>query len=148
MSTLRAFLEQRTTPITPHNQYGLVFQHGREFEPRRLPKPYTMGEQNDCFANSFKMMLRHDFIYCEGYMLPSSDFPLPMLHAWCVDRDGNVLDRTVSAGEYFGIPFKRAFVERIVMKYEMYGIINNWEAGYPMRNADPADFLFTDFEEG
>jgi hypothetical protein len=66
---------------------------------------------------------------------------IPTLHAWCVDADGNVYDPTwrwgtghydVEHGELLGVPMSLDFVRETVLTRERYGVLDNFEQGYPV----------------
>lgn len=70
------------------------------------------------------MLRRPDLVYVEGYAAGI----IPVLHAWCVDSDGKVVDPTWDDGigtEYFGVPFNRAFVMTAVVDKGSYGLIDD-----------------------
>jgi hypothetical protein len=71
------------------------------------------------------MLDRPDLTYCEGI---GSNF-IQTMHAWCVDRDGRVIDPTWkpdpllgTSPEYFGIRLRRAWVIRTTIERRQYGI--------------------------
>lgn len=91
-----------------------VKRYGRQFQPQPLPKVYRRGGFRVCFANSYRMALRHGLTYVEGYAIASGK-ELGCLHAWCIDSQGMVLDRTWGLGRaYFGIPFQTQFLKRTI----------------------------------
>ena len=115
------------------NPEQLVLEFGQHFAPKALPPDVELGEKKQCFANALWLSYRRrDLIYCEGF---ASSF-LVALHAWCVDKAGNVVDPTWSgrlAGtEYFGIPFRTRWVARLMAQKKETGVIANWEHGFPL----------------
>jgi hypothetical protein len=81
-------------------------------QPWRLGRA-TPGRPNACFANAMTCALQHeDLRYVEGYAILWS-VGLYVHHGWCVDRAGRVVDVTWPrlGGAYFGIPFRREYVE-------------------------------------
>lgn len=119
-------------------------QYGCEFEPQSLPKKYGAGRFKGCFENSYRMAIRHSVIYVEGLAISHSDRDA-VAHAWCVDDNGKVLDRTWTSGvAYLGVPIKTEFLNRLMAerkkrleqagKEMYYGLLDDWEANYPLIN--------------
>ena len=85
-----------------------------------------------CFKNAFNLLtVRDDLTYVEGYAF----WFLPVLHAWCVDAAGNVVDPTWDDPQdrrYFGVPFDRDFVFATAKERERYGVIENPEMNFPL----------------
>jgi hypothetical protein len=103
-----------------------LMRYGRDFRPSALrPNWLLTGERKNCFNNATAYAaVRDDVFYAEGYAL-EPDLPIPVQHAWLVDRAGKVIDPTWDDTKdhvYFGIAFNRAFVMSMV---EM----NSGEAG-------------------
>lgn len=117
-----------------------VLQHGEFFEASPLPKPYPYRRYRSakaCFRNANKLAFAHDELtYVEGYAESEPGFT--PLHAWCVNRDGRVIDPTWrNAAEkgvcYLGVRFPFEVVNRLTVKTEVFGsLIDCWEAGYPL----------------
>jgi hypothetical protein len=86
---------------------------------------------------------RTDLTYVEGFACRI----IPCWHAWCVTKDGIVVDPTWRYAkneinlynDYFGIPFKLDFVSKMIVKTKMYGILYNRE----ILEATPAEFMET-----
>src|SRR6266436_1818637 len=66
---------------------------GQFFEPRPLPEGIDRLEIKQCIKNAFWTALQERFVYVEGYAISSTN-DLPLLHAWNLDHDGFVFDRT------------------------------------------------------
>lgn len=120
-----------------------VLAHGQQFTWCKLPEKYRYGKLGACYKNSALFAIHHDLIYCEGY---ASIYPeqRPMLHAWCVSRDGRLFDRTWSHNveiAYFGIPMKTAYVKKMRKACGSYGILDQWQLGYPILNTSTSEFL-------
>ena len=83
--------------------------------------------------------MRHGMTYVEGYAIGIGS-SIGILHAWCVDQDGNVFDPTWKTGEaYFGIPFKAEYVKRVIAERierlgeeAYFGLLDDFEAGWPL----------------
>jgi len=113
---------------------GWILDHGMDFTYQPLPSDYRYGEVKHCFMNSFNLMMSNpDLIYCEGY----GSGIIPVHHAWCITRDGEVIDSTwrpdmVCDGTFLGVPMDREFVYESVMCNGWYGILDNWEGRWPV----------------
>jgi len=126
-----------------------VLRHGRHWTPRPLPADIKPMRLNECFKNAADLALgyhRNEYIYCEGYALGI----IPMLHAWCVDFEGNVIDPTwdqrgrklIGLGtEYFGIAFKSMFLHESLHRKKAYGLIDAWQDDWPLLSAPVDEFL-------
>jgi hypothetical protein len=93
--------------------YDLMLKYGRFFEPSPRPKKYKAGDRNQCYGNSLDLVIAHDELsYCEGYVVVEN-ISYPVEHAWCVTREGNVLDVTLKKPlipwAYFGVVFNSQF---------------------------------------
>jgi hypothetical protein len=126
----------------PDSFQAFVIDHGRFFHPMALPRAFKRGAMSACYANSYHMLLRHrkrhGLSYAEGYAFREAT-ESAVLHAWCVDGDENVYDRTWKyAPAYFGIAFKPQFVIDTVKRRrarndgEEFGVIDDWKSGNPL----------------
>lgn len=140
MNRVKTFLEQ----ASPHvDLMRFVLEYGRQFAWRKLPETFRNGKLGACYKNSALLAIRHNLIYCEGY---ASIYPeqRPMLHAWCINQDGQLFDRTWSHNieiAYFGIPMKTAYVKKMRKACGSFGILDQWQLGYPILNTSPSEFL-------
>lgn len=100
-----------------------IMRHGKPMLGRALPPPYAFMEPKQCFANAMRLTLgglhgyphTDDLTYCEGYVLTA----MPIHHAWCLDREGLVVDPTLRGVNdrtaYFGVAFNGDYVfDRVV----------------------------------
>lgn len=126
---VREFLEMETEAFKKLGAKGdsfgsFILKHGRPFTTAALPEGIKRGQMGECFCNATQLMWRRsDLIYCEGYAAGI----IPVLHAWCVTKDGVVIDNTWDEPEkcgYFGIPFRREFVNRFTRRSGYYGLID------------------------
>src|SRR6266404_4890405 len=108
-----------------------ILREGQFFEPRPLPAGIDCLKIGHCYKNAFWTALQERFVYVEGYAVDSS-INLPMLHAWNLDSDGFVVDRTWNPpGQvYFGVIFPLEVVPR--KRGVQYAVINDWEHGFPI----------------
>lgn len=105
-----------------------VGAYGREFPgPAVRPKKSEMGEPNECFKNcSLLLVNRDDLEYVEGFAYPFGG-DLAVLHAWCVTKDGQVIDPTPTMDpkttKYFGVQYDRQAYMKSMFKQKFYGMI-------------------------
>jgi hypothetical protein len=89
-----------------------LLQHGVWYLPVPFPAGIRKGRKKYCFRNAALLAIEQpqSFRYVEGYAL----YPglRPMLHAWNIDKDGNLVDRTWKncGTAYIGVVFSTARV--------------------------------------
>lgn len=93
-------------------------KYGQMFLPRPArPKWLLLGPKRACFSNSISYAVtREDVFYAEGYAM-EPEIPVPIQHAWLVDRAGAVIDTTwdnTKEHVYFGIAFTQSFVSTVL----------------------------------
>jgi hypothetical protein len=108
-----------------------LLREGQFFEPRPLPAGIEYLEIKHCIKNAFWTALQERVVYVEGYAVSSSN-DLPLLHAWNLDSEGFVVDRTWNphGRVYFGVVFPIDIVPR--KRGTQYAVIDDWEHGYPI----------------
>jgi hypothetical protein len=82
------------------------------------PKWMPAGVPKQCYANAAKGLFAalgrgEEIRYAEGYAISKTGLPLPIQHAWLVDKEGRVLDPTWQDHRdylYYGIVFDTDFV--------------------------------------
>lgn len=108
-----------------------ILTHGVEWEYKPTPRKYKMRQVGQCFRNAYQAALHHsELTYCEGYAYSGI---LPLHHAWCVDRDGFVVDLTwrnssdrIPELEYLGIPFKFDYVTDTITRMRCYSVFGEY----------------------
>lgn len=105
-----------------------LLKHGRVWSPKVTPQDVRRGKARRCYVNAFELALANPgrYFYVEGYA--TSAIPVP--HAWCVDRQGRVIDRTPyweESTDYFGIKFTIKTLHAIQRITEGYGALAHWE---------------------
>lgn len=107
----------------------------RRYAPLDLDK-YHPGEVGNCFFNSM-MGCSTTLRYCEGYALCSF---MPVLHAWLLDEDDNVVDLTWNGHHfddceeraYFGVIFEeRAVRTRMIATGFAGSMVDMMELDFP-----------------
>jgi predicted ABC-type ATPase len=99
-----------------------------------MPERYRSmrGQPKMCFQNSTELAMMHpELKYVEGYASPPG-IGLPIHHAWCVDKDGNVVDPTWKHGTdaehpaaYRGIEVSPTGLSHILDKTGHYGVLDH-----------------------
>lgn len=124
----------RMAPSSPYLYSGeadFLLRHGQVFPVRAMPPDVPMGLPRRCFSNAAELALRERdrFLYCEGYALAV----IPTAHAWCLDRDGFVVDPTWPAGEqYWGVAFRADYLYRTLLQNRQTGLLMNYAGGWPL----------------
>ena len=110
-----------------------MLRHGRAFAPAPLPGDYRRGTPTYCFANAGALAKKKlsRLTYVEGYATAI----IPVLHAWCVDPDGGVVDPTWDDGvgvAYFGVAFATDFVRRRQNRAKGLSLLDDWRRKWPL----------------
>jgi hypothetical protein len=108
-----------------------VLKNGKQYD--YAVSGVRKGKMKECFMNAYHLVQRDPSLtYVEGYA-KTKNLPIAVLHAWAVDKDGNVHDPTWEDGSsYFGVSFSRDFVEETIVSKGTYGVIDNYEQGFPL----------------
>lgn len=113
------------------SMYGFVLEHGRPMTLKKDSK-HKRGQMGKCFKNAVEFATSGRMVrYCEGFAMGV----IPTLHAWCIDREGRVLDPTwpYPDASYWGVPFKIEYVLRRVVESECYvSMLDDWMSDWPL----------------
>jgi len=116
-----------------------VLRNGRVFQPGDVC--WALGKRN-CFQHSaVAAMEEKSLTYCEGYAINI----IPVLHAWLLGPDGNVIETTWKemGHAYYGIPFRTDFIRKMIKFVRHYSMIDQWESGFPTIMAPKETWLRT-----
>jgi len=115
-------------PIHQDQFSAMIETKGQEWKAAALPPDVERGEPSQCFMNATHLMMeRPDLDYCEGIAY-SQDVGggFAFLHAWCVDKDGTVIDPTWAHPEgsrYFGVKYDRKAYLKHIMRTKLFGVV-------------------------
>ena len=133
-SNVRQYLEQISSMTKDSNFKSLesfILEKGESFDSEKYPAKYQSwrGKMKDCFKNAFWLAIENeDLTYVEGYALSI----IPVLHAWCVDKQNRVIDPTWPDQEncqYYGVKFEKEFVRKFITKSKIYGLLGgDWRS--------------------
>lgn len=122
-----------------------VMKFGRNWTPSIPPAGTKFGEPKMCYLNAANHAIFDPAVtYVEGYASMKLDGggEFPAQHAWCVDSEGRVIDRTwtTPGTEYFGVAFKTKYVREMMLKTKVSGVLYNMK-NYSYMIDDPETFL-------
>jgi len=110
-----------------HERY--VAAYGEEFKGIPLPDDVERGTIKECYKNaSLLVMMRPDLTYVEGFAKSARTGDLSFLHAWAVDKQGNVIDPTwptPDKNQYFGVKYDREKYLQYLYKAKLYGVLGS-----------------------
>lgn len=105
-----------------------VAAYGEEFKTQALPKEYELSAPNECYRNASLLVVEHDDLtYAEGFAT-KGDSPLSIVHAWTVDKAGNVIDNTLPDPEnwsHFGVKYNREKYLKYLYRAKKYGVLGS-----------------------
>jgi hypothetical protein len=106
-------------------------KHGVWYEPRPLPKRVLRGLPGNCYRNAQKLSRRRGYSYVEGYAVPDIGLPLPVHHAWNLDRNGDLIDNTWrDVGlAYFGVVFPLDIVNEAI-RPQGGSVLDDWRGRF------------------
>lgn len=108
-----------------------VLRAGRFYPWRKRPRKYRKDPSGQCFRNAQILASRRsDLTYCEGF----GASVIPLLHAWCIDRKGEVIDSTWNgSGGYWGVTIATKYVMRRMVETQKHiSLIDDWSDGWPL----------------
>lgn len=131
---LTDFLEG-TRLVMPQSIPAYVATHGRVYTKRvKLPKKQIRPKSRECYYNAWQLWRRRrdELHYAEGY-IALEGCPIPVMHGWCVDLKGRVVDPSV-ANElgcvYCGVKFTPDYTDQVWLVLRLSGYIGIFENAY------------------
>lgn len=127
----RINFERDPKPCQYMGPVDMLLREGKEFQTG--PNTFLgYGLTKQCYRNALELaILKPDlYTYVEGYAINL----LPVLHAWCIDKDGVVVEPTPNwekGYSYFGIPFQTSYAKKMILHMGT-GCVDSWEVGYPL----------------
>lgn len=116
-----------------------ILKHGKSYRYKPLPSPMTLEMPKYCFHNSYHYAIKRGLIYVEGYATSRDISGIPILHAWNVRPDSNiVVDVTSDAfTHYYGVPFTTEYLKEHHQKYpNNASLLDNWHNNWPVLRMD------------
>lgn len=107
-------------------------QHCVAFEPAPLPRNITRGPMKECYRNAAELAIwNKDMTYVEGW---AHSGLIAVEHAWCVDKQGKVVDPTWpdvrgKGFEFLGVPLSTEYLIHHLEETQMYGIFCDYRCG-------------------
>lgn len=106
--------------------HAFVLHRGILCKAAALPATVPMGEMRQCYRNAANLALSNPskYTYVEGY---GHNF-ITTQHAWCITRDGTVIDPTWKSPEacaYLGIPINYSFLVESLQRKRVFGIFDD-----------------------
>lgn len=125
LTTAEAALRQQMSAYTSLGGmlHAYILHRGVLFEAAALPADVAKGTKRECYRNAGELALAEPekYAYVEGY----AHSVLAVSHAWCVTRDGQVVDPTWDDAKqcaYVGIPMATEFLSMQVLKSKVWGV--------------------------
>lgn len=112
-----------------------LLQHGAAYEARPLPNGFRRMPLRQCFSNAYHLAARRrDLSYVEGFAVNAT---IPVLHAWCIESDGGVVDPTwritrYRAAAYFGVVLPLSLVDQAIRLSGHFGVLDDWHNDRPL----------------
>jgi len=148
MSIVKAELEKTIASCggrmqPPYRSFReFVLFNGKQFQTMPFPDQYkhcsdTVGE---CYKNAYLLVLHNpEMTYCEGCVQRAGASHVFIgIHAWAIDSRDRVIDPTwKSEGvDYFGVPFDFIFVNLMLKRTRVCGVIDNYQADFPLLSGE------------
>lgn len=104
---------------------SFVLAEGRFFRAGPSSWPGEFGDTGHCFENAMWRALRDEIRYVEGFAVAPA-VAVPVLHAWCVDRDGVVVDPTWAYhnnAAYYGVEIDVDVAWDVLLSLGRWGVL-------------------------
>jgi uncharacterized protein len=108
-----------------------VSKNGQEWKAAPLPDGIERGKSKECYANTSRLIMnRSDLDFAEGIAYPANLGGLGFLHAWAVDKKGQVVDSTwdnPAESKYFGVKYPKDKYIKHILKTKIHGVLGGDE---------------------
>jgi len=127
------------------SQHAFVLRHGRDMT---FGRTQISGPIKQCYSNATDLaMTDADLTYCEGY---TTSCGIPIEHAWCIDRDGRVIETTIrdhdEKREYYGVSIQKGYLLKTLFKKKTHQFFD-WMHPEAWVNVDPAEIVADEIAE-
>lgn len=127
---------------------SFILEFGKHYYMNENSFVGKRGIKKQCYMNAYKLMMKNpQYTYVEGYV---DIGPLHIEHAWCINKEGIVIDptfvqpeesHTIKPHGYFGVPFLSKYVMDVALETGVYGIISFTNRNLFLGKIEPKDFL-------
>ncbi len=118
---LNNFLQQVADHIDRPSYERYVLDNGKLFPNVEVSQ--DRGKLGECYTNAYYAAEDNDWRYVEGY----ATSVIPMMHAWCVDDEGVVMEVTweTAGDEYMGVVMNMTDVAKAMVTTGVWGVMAN-----------------------
>jgi hypothetical protein len=113
----------------------ILLNYGKRFPHLTYDGSYPVGEGR-CFDKAMELAKARGLTYVEGFMVFNrAGYSLPIGHAWCLDKNGHVVDPTawkhmgLAFLSYIGVPIKLEYSDWWKQLTGYYGCMDGYFDG-------------------
>ena len=117
---LKQMVDFFEAPMCPLERF--ILECGQDFKPAKRPKGLRKMTDKQCYRNATVLSRERGLHYAEGFAASI----IPVLHAWCVDDNGTVIDPTWRHPEtaaYRGFIIPQEILAREILRNGYYGVL-------------------------